>query len=89
MGCGRSFFYLANGSELYISEGDYDMPCVCTFNPSDPLGPEDVLAFALLGIALRMTKDGAGGSVTRIVPQRLQRQVRALLGLGDAAPHAP
>jgi len=87
MGCGRSFFKVG-GHEVYISEAADDIACVCTFDENHPewIGADTAFAFALLGVAMRMTKDGHSGSVHRVVPHAVQDRLRALLGVEATHP---
>lgn len=80
MGCGRSFFQVGD-HEVYFSEGDDAVGCLCTFHKDRDVDAYDVLSLALLGAAVRFTKDGASGSVTRCVPQEMQDNIAAILGM--------
>lgn len=85
MGCGRSHYYLADGKEVYISEGSDDVGCVCTayglLSYTSRLDADTVYDYAMLGAALRMTKEGASGAVHRIVPAAFSAKLRELLHL--------
>jgi hypothetical protein len=85
MGCGRSHYYLEGGKEVYVSEGSEAVGCVCTgygLTYGD-LTPDIVFDYAMLGAALRMTKEGGDGAVHRIVPAKFAAQLRALLKLEE------
>lgn len=89
MGCGRSTFKIA-GRVVYFSEGNDDVGCVCTF-PRNGVSREVVYSLALLGAAMRMSRDMGVAmgpeewvSVTDLVGDDMVQKIRAAIYGGSA-----